>query len=463
MLVARLVRADGDSGAVGPVQAPAQVLAAVAARLPPVGEREERLLADLQHGVAAPERVRRRLLADEDQARAQPAAAQLGGRFGEKRARVLRRRNRVGPDEGDAVAFEIRDRAVHRRAEQEPPRRVVVEAERERALAQTGRESKRPSALVRPLLRDAVLLRPRADVRRRLGEPRRVDLGRELLQLRSPPRWDGSLLEIDALERVGDLRVVGGDCLEVGPDLRRSLVGELLQDRRRLLDVLRVRALERRRVLGREVGELPAVRGGGETGEARRGRALPRSCRCLRGGRRLCGGRLVFVVADLWPPPPQPAARITTAARASAIERMRCGSFSQEGRRRPYTAPGSAPIGANYAAARPSARAIAATCSGVEPQQPPTMRAPRPTYPRDVLCEDPRARLVDDLVADDARHAGVRLHPERNSGAAASNSPTTRPCPRGTVRSSRRPRRRRAARPPRRRRPALTPIIVRVP
>ena len=70
----------------------------------------------------------------------------------------------------------------------------------------------------------------------------------------------------------------------------------------------------------------------------------------------------------------------------------------------------------SLAGVRSSARAIAAMCAGVEPQQPPTMRAPSVDVAAHVLGEQLRVRVVDDGVADDARHAGVRLHPERHGG-----------------------------------------------
>ena len=52
--------------------------------------------------------------------------------------------------------------------------------------------------------------------------------------------------------------------------------------------------------------------------------------------------------------------------------------------------------------------------SGVEPQQPPTIRTPCSTYRATCSASISGPGLVDDLGADDLRHAGVRLHPHGN-------------------------------------------------
>ena len=82
----------------------------------------------------------------------------------------------------------------------------------------------------------AVLLHPGRDVRRGGGELGLVDLGRELLKLRERRRI-GCAAQLYALERVGDLRHVLREDLEVRSDVRRRLVGEFLQELGLLLQV----------------------------------------------------------------------------------------------------------------------------------------------------------------------------------------------------------------------------------
>ena len=125
--------------------------------------------------------------------------------------------------------------------------------------------------------------------------------------------------EVDALERLGDLREVLRDHLVVVLDLVRHLVGDLVECLRRVLDV-RVLAAQRLGDLRRHAGELRAfarqVRRSSVV-RARPGR-VGSSTSCPSTVVSVATAVTVSELASLLSLPPQPAATSATAAMRSA-------------------------------------------------------------------------------------------------------------------------------------------------